>query len=540
MPTSLKPWLPIVLSDTENGCLSQLYKFLDQNDQKLDLTLWEQTDQKINFLFKSYVNTIVDRNSLPNISHLICGWGDFEYEGGSITDKLADFIFYKDGKPYIKQCDPEGDFHPWQSFAYMVMAGVDFQKKIVGTHSLQDVVSNSIRIQKDKGEELGHLLFAFASVAESDWLDHIFYMNEKQYTLQEMVRKAIYAHEYGGFEVCRKFHLSEGLCAISARVPAFEKFKEEAERFLDGQTKMVDFILIVLEQILSEKSQISVIKSLRDKLVILDYFENHIYYLGHAIENACFGLINGFTMEKRQFRAITRAINIANSFLSDFGLASISFLESFLSLGHYRRAVTLFTKLNDSTVEVEGQRIGLILTTNLKLTLQEYTVDLKSLKGKPGLKPEIVSDAYKDYFLYFDTEYDILPKLKSIIEHTDLQDTNIVLKGGFKHFRRYHPAEWPRSVHYEILQHKNKTIGLEIHIEDQRYQSLYPVLERLSTKLPELCMKGKVSLDREWYSCGRLKIDYDLDVPNDVIVKDFLRFIGYTETILAQPLKAIT
>ncbi|WP_420574469.1 hypothetical protein [Kordia sp.] len=531
-------WFPIALSDLEKEALNTLKSSMPKTPQPLDSELLEKVDKKVNILLKNNVDIIVARNSLPNLSHLICGWGNFMYDGAPVIEKMEDFIFYKNNEPYIKQCDPEGDFHPWQSLAYTSMAGVNFNEVKVKNYSLKDLAFNSVWINKNKGEELGHLLFAFANNYSVEDLSKIFYLNTEPHNLEQLIHRGIEAHDYGGFEVCRKFHLSEGLCAITAKVSDLEKYKPDAQRFLDGQTEMVGLIQLIFEQILNEDGDLSLLTSIRDKMVILSYFENHIYYLGHAIENACFGFLNGFEIDMVHYNLMIKTVNTANRFLYHFGLDAISFLESFLSLGHYRRASLLLLEISKHV----DQNLNLDADFNINEKLKLYTVDLDAIdeKNQEESPKNEAEQHYKEYFLFSVKDYNVLPRLNEVLENEILKQSSLELKGGFEHFRRYHPNKWPRSVHFEIVQYKHDdSIGVELHIEDLAYKSLFSELEEIHKHIQANVPTLEVAIDKNWYNCGRIHMVYNKDVSTDKIIEDFIKLIAESQEKISNKIQKI-
>lgn len=537
MNTNKEYWFPINLSKKEFKKLEDLKVSVDNGIEEIDETLLNEVDKKMTVLLKQNVELILERNSLPNLSHLICGWGNFVYDNESLVERISDFIFFKEGVPFVKQCDPEGDFHPWQSFAYMSMAGVDFDNiKIKEKYSLKDVAFNSTFINKNKGEELGHLLFAFANNYKEEDLTKSFNLNGAIYDLKGLVDFAVDAHDYGGFEVCRKFHLTEGLCAIVSKIDSFNNYKSDAQRFLDGQTEMIGLIQLIFEQVLRKEGDLELLTSLRDKLVILSYFENHIYYLGHAIENTCFGLMNGYKVSLVNFKMMVKAINTANKFLYDFGLDEISFLESFLSLGHYRRASYFLLEISRI---IDRKQMIINSEINLNKVLQKYTVDLNQEYILIDNKlRESKNKSFKEYFLFSNREYDVLPRLKEVIENKLLKSSDFQFIGGFEHFRRYHPENWPRSVHYEIIQYKNnENIGVEIHIEDLIFKSLFSCFEEIYSSY-----KGELelSIDNEWYGCGRLMMVHDKNISPESIIYNFFDFVELTKNRISLEINEIS
>src|SRR5258708_2239000 len=92
----------------------------------LDQSMVASTSSALAQAMSYHISDIIQRDSLPSLSHVLNGWGDVRIDGLRISDRFEDFLHYDDrGRPCILQCDPEGEFHPWQSFAYAVMAGVD-------------------------------------------------------------------------------------------------------------------------------------------------------------------------------------------------------------------------------------------------------------------------------------------------------------------------------------------------------------------------------------------------------------------------------
>src|SRR5262245_32574337 len=69
-------------------------------------------------LLQDVLSDILDREGLPHIAHLICGWGNAKCLGRPLFHRIQDFIVERESNPRILQCDQAGDFHPWQTFAY--------------------------------------------------------------------------------------------------------------------------------------------------------------------------------------------------------------------------------------------------------------------------------------------------------------------------------------------------------------------------------------------------------------------------------------
>ncbi len=209
--------------------------------QTLDLASAKHAEKVLGSLLKSTVKQILDREGLPHIAHLICGWGDSIAFGRRLPLYISDFIFDCRLRPRIQQSREDGDFHPWQSFAYCRMANLP-QSYAIGNVLLRTLMRNSTDLNTSDPTDLGHLLYCVAH----DDLDNLprFIFGGDELNVSGLVEQAVEGHVYGGYHVCRKFHLTEGLCAISARSQFFD-YHEIVSELLYGQLQSLRPLLAI-------------------------------------------------------------------------------------------------------------------------------------------------------------------------------------------------------------------------------------------------------------------------------------------------------
>ncbi len=471
-------WWPLELSAEIASALAQHKAELADCVVPFELDLATDADRMLVEFLAKPVRSLIERDSLPHLGHIFVGWGNAMVDGSPLLDRVASFVHLdKTGKPFIYQCHPEGDFHPWQTFAYTMMAGIDPNAK-VGTlpFSLREIAENSTMIRTDAMEDLGHLLFSFSAMTLPPSI--VFQFNGKALDLRQLMDQAIHAHHFGSFNVCRKFHLTEGLCAAAATYPELREYKSVAQKFLNGQLDVMLTISLLTKHIESVSSGVmqieaSPIPALRKALLIGTLLENHIYSAGHVIELAVLAMRMGYHLDKPYINAIHHLLNHLNGCI----LRSITHFSpagAFLPLGHYRRALTLYMALHASeaagTAAQESEPA--VLTgywANFDLTPNEITVQpaasIDQLYTRAVLQPDV-----RPFFQFV------------LDEFSQLNSTGMDLQGGFDHFRRLHPDGWPRQLHFEFLDYSD-CIGVELHFENP---DLLPLMDVVAAEVPTL------------------------------------------------------
>ena len=530
-------WSPLGLSEQS----VKYIKIFNENDRErkdleLETVLINKVVDVIDLNMQNHVVEIIEKDGLPHLCHIINGWGNCLIGDKTITEHLAGFVHYDDsGKSYIYQCDPEGDFHPWQTFAYSAMAGISSDTKIADTEvSYGDLMNGSKIIQTDDGIELGHLLFAIGYYHESihDTKFSFCPANGEPFEmdLYELMKQAVYAHYHGEFTVCRKFHLTEGLMAVTAKVPGMDEFKPFVEEFLRGQLEILPVlgtILSLTELALNEtitQEQQDALNAIRKEMVMGDLIENQIYYAGHTIELACFAMIDGYAIEQRQIDNITYIINTLNKIIYDT-IHEVTFSEAFLGLGHYRRSITLFEQITKEKFNL----------TNISLDAYTCNFDLQKKDHKPSVEHNVVKHGV--FTSATPNEYPD-DKFDDVLSNYNAKASGPwVTRGNFVHFRRIGPSSWPRSCHYEFLAEEN-TISAEIHLERDELKFLRPTLESFESKIADQIPTGNVYWDPQWSkNRGKLVVQFDREQCSSLIASAMNELISQTSSIIEDELR---
>lgn len=533
MPDPTEPfWWPLDLSPRAHDALEAFRHRLRTEGTPPDPESLQHAADLLEHTMRRHVDQVLERDGLPHFCHLINGWGDGTAAHMPLTSRLQRFVHRDaEGRPILLQCDPEGDFHPWQTLAYLVMAGVEPDVTLyLDGPTLRELAQNSrsIDLEPDQGHELGHLLFALS------WLDpdpngRPFSFRGTLRTIPELVDMAVEAHHYGSFDVCRKFHLTEGLCAAAVRLPGFENRREEAQGFLDGQMDMLLLTGLILEEsrrwIDRKESppEDSLLRELRDTLVMGLYVENHYYYAGHIVELAGFAEDLGFELAPEHRAAVCYVTRELNRLLPSY-LPHLAFLECFLHLGHYRRALTLELVLD------EARRDGRRLT---RADLRRFAVDFddpdetvaETLPTTPPEPPGLELQIYR----VAPAPGGMRPELKAVLaRYTETAEPGFEPRGGFDHFRRILPPDWPRAFHYEVLDYDGP-VGVEIHLESKAVTPLADRVRELLPRLREHFPACRVEWDPEWWNrCGRLRVLFEEGTPSRTVAAGLDELIGTT------------
>jgi hypothetical protein len=521
-------WWPIQLTPAAADALRSFRSTMAAVNLTVDHSTVTAVADLLAIEMASHVNEIIERDGLPHLAHVINGWGNACYNGHRLMDEIGPFIHNnQDGLPVVLQCDPEGEFHPWQSFAYAVMAGVDADESLSGSGvTLRELALNSRMLNTSRGRELGHLLFALPNL-DPDMDGPLFSLRGKTYSIFELMEVALHSHHYGGFEVCRKFHLTEGLCAMAAMVPDFNHYRSDSQGFLNGQMDMALLLGMILEETVAftvdkkQPTEEALMFDLRKSLSMGNEFENHMYYAGHIIELACIAIDLGYKLNQEHRSTIAYIIKTLNEMLPVY-LPHISFLDCFLALGHYRRSVTMWIELEKANSE------GRALT---RYDLMRYSADFNSLtNAKHSVsntdKPEAVSMGVYDFI---EPKNEIRPEFAIILEvYASSASYDLRPRGHFPHFRRIGPPSWPRAFHYELLDYGDK-VGVEIHLENDGVLPLRESLLALGPSIANSFSERQTGWDPNWYrERGRMVVIFEADEPPEVVSRGMHKLIACT------------
>lgn len=511
-------WWPFELAPELDASFRTYKEQMAHRQVSLNKQRISQLADQLGDIMASHVPDIIERDGLPYLCHIINGWGNATYRQREMISEMLPFVHYDGGgNPFILQCEPEGDFHPWQAFAYAVMAGVDPDAPIgqsditlrqLGRHTRQ------LNIGKEQGHELGHLLYALSHLEPSKDIPP-FIIGGEPHDLKAVMDMAIDAHYYGSFDVCRKVHLTEGICAISHRVEGFSEYRAVAEQFLHGQLDILFLLCMTLEEsqaslkngiLLEDNARL---KELRDVLKISNFLENHAFYVGHLVELATLAAQCGFTPGVAHVNAMYHAVNLLNEIIPDY-LPYIYFEDCFLHFGHYRRGITLLQELD----------VTLPAGTPATLDLAAYTVNLDERtpwRTEPA-KITALSEVHRNVFRLAKPVQQERDRFLTVLHHyAKVADKDLEARGGFKHFRRIGPPSWPRSFHYEFLDYGDK-IGIEVHIESDAVEPMNDVVQAVTPKVQSLFPDRTVQWDNNWYkNRGRLQILFEEEYPEEAL-----------------------
>lgn len=527
-------WWPVTLQPSDELRISEFVQFALGTRPELNTERARQAGRLLDIRMSRSLPEILAHDSLPHLAHVINGWGDSLYQGKRLLDRLLPFAQPgKGGTHFVMQKHAEGDFHPWQTFAYAFMAGISRTRKLGDTKLTLDALargSTRLEITSDQTEELGHLLFALPWLSRSAW-NKTFDLSGEGCSVADLFKMGLESHVSGSFGVCRKFHLTEGLCAVSATIPAFARYRGKAQYFLSGQ---LDMLLVLAAILMANRGDLSAssdvratIGSLRKSIVLDHLVENHFYYAGHLFEMAMFAWHFGFKLRREHVHAMYFIANELNSMLSET-IGAASFDNSFLHFGHYRRGLTLL-------LAFAQRRQGSSKFSPAQL--RAYTCDfdmipkrspLTAIEGSVGI-PAGIFDVSRER----EPVNEHLEAIVKIFNKTAPHELTAV--GRFGHFRRVMPANWPRGLHYEFLLEKDY-VGTEIHIEDDSSLAARDTLKGLASGLPRYFPDAIIIWDDKWYrGRGRLMLRYAPTLTAREVATRMNKLIKHTFT----PLEAL-
>ncbi|XXF78899.1 hypothetical protein P2318_03830 [Myxococcaceae bacterium GXIMD 01537] len=520
-------WWPFELSSREESAFHAFRERMRREPCALDAGAARVAADLLAHMMARHVGDILERDSLPHTGHLLNGWGNARLGGRPLLEHYVPFVHRDEaGRAFILQRDPEGEYHPWQGIAYTVMAGVDPGHPLPGVGaSFREMALNSRQLNVTDGIELGHLLFALASL-EPEPTGTPFFMGSDACDVEALMERAVDAHHHGGFEVCRKVHLTEGLCVAAARIRGMERFQADARGFLEGQLDILFLLGAALEQVDALEAAgesagpDSLLSALRDTLLIESPLENHCYYAGHLIELAGLAHAAGYAISPEHWSAMAFVVNRLNRTFPRY-LPHTAFLECFLHFGHYRRAITLLLEVERA--RVEGRPLG-------AADFARYTVDFDALPPLPeGVSLERTGPAPAGLYTLAPPSPGGRREFEDIVgRYSRGAPGPLKARGGFNHFRRVGPPTWPRALHYELLDYGGD-VGAEIHLESEAVRPLgervRALVDRVASRFPE----QTVDWDEGWSrQRGRLRVVFRAGTPADAVASGIQKLIDET------------
>lgn len=462
---------------------------------------------------------ILDREGLPHLAHLICGWGNAEVSGRTLFERIFDFADSSSGARGIPQNDPNGDFHPWQSFAYCTMSDLRALQFTHNELNLETLARNSIDLNTHDETDLGHFLFTVGCMSPNARPRDVIF-SRRSVDITQLIGSAIEGHYYGGFEVCRKFHLTEGLCSVS-RAFTTSIDRRVVDEFLRGQLDslrplaaivrlVADHFDLDIDEMPEEAS--ALLSSLRKLLVLGEAVENLFYYSGHLIELAAIGIQSGYETPKAYKPLITLIVEGLDNLLVKIQ-GDLAFAESFYAFAHYRRGIDMFASA---------------------MQLQSGTLAIGALKaGRTDAPHRILKKKAPRPFVFAQPKPAPRDRFRAVL---DVFNSNSVpsqrARGEFAHFRKIMPPGLPLGVHFELLDHET-FIGAELHCEREEHKD-HLLFEGLAREI-ERRMSVTAIFDPRWYKgCGRVVVPCADDWPPGLVARTMREVIAFTSLQLAE------
>lgn len=358
--TKFTPFLVGKLDARERSAVSSFKEFMSGASILLDRPTIDQCCKNYASMPKDGFKSLLDSGDPSTIAHLIVGFGDFQFEGRSSLELLHNLgSCSRSGSAHILQ-SRDGDYHPWQMFAYASLAGVPPEAVIPqtgATFRTLAINSNVISLDGRGYEDLGHLLVAASFLVPDRGFE--FRLDGQKVSLEWIAGKALEAHTNMRESVCHHFHITEGLVVASRLVPGLGGLSGEAQELIDRQIDILSYIGTVLTNLTNRK------------LISLREAEALIFPVGHALELAAISQMFGYQFSREQ----TNIINyIATA--SSFVFGQLMCMNDFHTLAHHRRAATLLLELD--SIRSEG---GCLAAADLT----KYRVDLDAV-GRPQVE----------------------------------------------------------------------------------------------------------------------------------------------------------
>ncbi|MFH1520457.1 MAG: hypothetical protein ABID61_02320 [Candidatus Micrarchaeota archaeon] len=307
---------------------------------------------------KSYANapsiaidTILATREPSSVAHLMIGLGDYVYDGVSATSRIGIFLDRTATSGTCIRQDNVGtcDYHPWQTFAYAALAGVQPDIHIADSGAtMRTLAINSRRIVilGDKLYDLGHLLVGSAFLVPDQ--DILFHLNGERISLRKLTERLLSVHQTNSRStVCSDYHLTEGLVLATTLVPGLQHLRAEVHELLDQQLLTLSLLGVYLSKVAANKNDASREIDADDGIVqkpCQGVYCNHCgdvpHWIGHALELAALAQIYGFDLTTEQLNTVAFVANHASRFFMD-GL----FSADFSTIAHWRRALTLLLEL---------------------------------------------------------------------------------------------------------------------------------------------------------------------------------------------------
>lgn len=478
MEQAWNPIRPGVVAETE---LSAYQESIAANGAGLDRGSCAEVVDGAAAMVIDSIEDLRSDDSLPFLSHLCLGFGDLPAVRQHLVPRFFDFVQTHEGPGFVAQRDSEGDFHPWQSFAYLSLLRRQIPDcgRSIDADRLRDAAVHSRDLNVDRGEELGHGLLA-AALLFSRPAELEFVFAGRAHTFEELLREALHAQWFGDFDVCRKFHLTEGIYAAAFQNPGLSRYRELAAAALDGQEGVLRLVAVLLRAIVEAgrtgSSDTGLVTRIRSAAGIGPFFADHLFYAGHLLElDNVVALHGGRRMDRGP---VVSMINDMNRLLAPRLQTPREIITYAVQISHYRRA------------------------------LMTFLTDEPPSTSSGTCRPPQRQDGVASFFVREppDARHAMRPEFEAALSACRSAVPDLPFRGTFGHFRRAHRAYWPRTLHYELLDYGD-WIGAEIHLEGGSAMWARPHLSALAARWGGWPAPGILDWDGQWWNGrGRLRV----------------------------------
>lgn len=490
--------------------------------------------------FRAHLCDLVVGDNLGRLAHLANGCGNFRHAGHTWIEYLADFARITGSSRWCVPQDRElgalGDNHPWQAFAYMIMAGLDPDGIVPRAEAtIREMALDSRQIDNYGDHELGHLLFAAAHLTPDP--DTPFAWDGQRCSLRELFGRARNAQS-SAERTCRHVHLAEGLCA-AARVWGIDEHLHEAQRFLNWQLGLLVPLGAALEAVRDDENRAEVggdsgiIDEIAGIILLDRSLDDYVLVGGHFLELAAFADLLGYNLTKVQRNAVVYVANEVGERVYG-SLTGLDPSHCFAALAHFRRAATLL-------VEIErAAREGRSTTRD---DLAAYTVNFDAVDNVTP-KPRAAGRPSDEQPRTIVWRGSLGPTARQEFSEV-LAAFRSVAPGGFEpsgtepDHRSMRLTSWCCGVQYELLDYGDR-FGVEIHLETDIVRPLGETLRSSVGPMAVLFPEAQVLWDREWSRRrGRLQILFGPGTPAAAIAAAMAKMIGATWPALDAAISAL-
>ena len=511
-------WFPFDLDLESIKLIDAFHERVEALPVTLNRELSEALSWELGTHVKSSLDDLLELHTMGTVVHLINGWGNSVYQGHFFVESLEQFVKWHENGPSVPQeRTATGDFHPWQSFAYCFMAGLTPTCPIARGVTLKDLAQNSCSLFTGDGVEFGHLLFALSHLADQD-RPQSFYTPHDTIGFRELMLRAIDAHRFGHFLVCRKIHLTEGIVAASALCPGGDEYRGVATEFLQGQMDALIAFAALFDGIENASADLpNALVKLREQVTLNSLLENACYYAGHLLELICFACSFGYDVPTVVWSAASVTCNHLNSVI--FGkLTSLNVMDNIGALSHYRRGLTMLLELEARDFN------GRLVPSDLSRYAIDFDVSAVDVDSQYRQQQEHFHLHYATRVVNTDPD-PMFPEVLSMLLLS--LPTRFCRGGGGPNYRKINVLNWPSMLHYELLE-TNNGIFFELHVESPGFESSYQhICEAVAIRPGYLCEPG-------WEGGWRVRLALKREDSPEQWRSQVLDFIVHTESLVEQ------